>query len=353
MDYSTFFSRTFTFTLICTLLCFILFTACADDSNTTADTVIDNVVKVTAMHDHEEDLHLFDMSTHEISSGWTTFEFTNASPVDHFFVIYKVPNEGIKAAEEAGEPLLDYWFNGVTEPFQTEFNPYVNGEINYEEFTDNLVGSIIEKASWFFDPGAAPMGGPGFTAAGRTSQTTVHLEPGKYVVECYVKDENEVFHSYIGMLELLSVTGEESGADEPAATSSMMISSTDGIQLDEELSAGSHTIEIIFEDQETYAHFLGHNVQLVKLRDKHDEDLLNELAAWMDWRQSGSLVDRAPGGAEFKGGTMEMEEGATAYFHIDLEPGDYAWIAEIPDPADHGMLKTFTVEDSDAPASAY
>jgi hypothetical protein len=43
------------------------------------------------------------------------------------------------------------------------------------------------------------------------------------------------------------------------------------------------------------------------------------------------------------GGTMEMTEGGKAYFHVDLEPGDYAWIAEIPNPADHNMLKTFTI----------
>jgi len=65
----------------------------------------------------------------------------------------------------------------------------------------------------------------------------------------------------------------------------------------------------------------------------------------MDWRQKGSLVNRAPVGALFLGGTMEMTEGGVAYFHVDLEPGDYAWIAEIPNPAVHGMLKTFTVSE--------
>lgn len=65
----------------------------------------------------------------------------------------------------------------------------------------------------------------------------------------------------------------------------------------------------------------------------------------MDWRQSGSLVNRAPEGAEFMGGTMEMTEGETAYFHVTLEPGDYAWIAEIPNPAEHNMLKTFTITE--------
>ena len=345
MNYSTFFSRTFTFTLICTLLFFILFTACANDSNTTADTTIDNVVKVTAMHDHEENLHLFDMSTHEISSGWTTFEFTNASPVDHFFVIYHAPNEAVEAANNAGEPLLDHWFKSVTEPFQMEFNPYVNGEIDYGQFVDNLVAAIGEKGPWFFDPGAAPNGGPGFTAPGSTSKTTVFLEPGEYIVECYVKDENEQFHSYLGMLEHLTVAGSNSETDVPNSTLNMTISSANGIQSAETVSPGDHIIEILFEDQETYGHLLGHNVQLVKLQDNSSQDILNELAAWMDWTQPGALVDRAPEGAEFIGGAMEMTEGSTAYFHVSLEPGNYAWIAEIPNPAEHGMLKVFEVDN--------
>jgi hypothetical protein len=64
----------------------------------------------------------------------------------------------------------------------------------------------------------------------------------------------------------------------------------------------------------------------------------------MDWRKPGSLVNRAPEGAEFLGGTMEMTQGGTAYFHVNLEPGDYAWIAEIPNPDEHNMLKTFTIK---------
>jgi hypothetical protein len=208
-----------------------------------------------------------------------------------------------------------------------------------------LVATISETAPWFFDPGAQTMGGPGFTAAGTTSKTTVHLEPGEYIVECYVKNEEEVFHSYIGMLEYIRVTDEASGAQEPDPTKTLTISSTEGIQFDQELNEGRHTFEILFKDQKSYAHLQGHNVQLVKLSNKDDEELLDRLSTWMDWRQAGSLVNRAPEGAEFMGGTMEMTEGGTAYFHVTLEPGDYAWIAEIPDPAEHNMLKTFTITD--------
>ena len=323
----------------------LLIAACTEKKSEPGKTLDDHLVEVTAMHDQEKNLHLFELSRHEISSGWTSFQFRNASPSDHFFMIYRVPEVAIEAAETANEPLLDLWFRGITEPFQEEYNPYIRGDIAYGEFANNLGAAIMENASWFFDPGAAPNGGPGFTAAGRVSSTTVYLEPGEYVVECYVKDEDEQFHSYLGMLEHLKVTETESGSNKPVATASLRISSENGIELDKELRADDHIIEIYFEDQATYAHMLGHNVQLVKLSDNKDEDLIDRLAGWMDWTQKGSLVNRAPEGAEFMGGVMEMTEGSTAFFNVSLEPGEYAWIAEVPDPAAHNMMKTFTVTD--------
>lgn len=42
---------------------------------------------------------------------------------------------------------------------------------------------------------------------------------------------------------------------------------------------------------------------------------------------------------------MEMTAGATGRLHVDHQSGDYAWIAEVPDPASHGMLKTFTIAE--------
>jgi hypothetical protein len=238
--------------LLTTSLFIFLIAACNGDRDGTLETDVASILEVTAVHDHDSDQHLFQLSSDEISSGWTTFQFQNASPYDHFLVIFKVPDEGIAAAEAANEPLLEHWFNGVTVPFQTEYNPYINGDIDYGQFVDNLVASIMENGGWFFDPGAPPMGGPGFTAAGLTSEITVFLEPGEYVVECYVKNEEEVFHSYIGMLEHLTVTDDATGVEEPAATSSMKISSTGGIQVDQELDAGIHNVEITFEDPIVY-----------------------------------------------------------------------------------------------------
>lgn len=337
-----------TFVLLLTLVLSIsVIISCTNDESEsdTATSTKSGVVEVMATHDPEDGKHLFNLSEDTIASGWTTFQFTNASAYDHFFLIWQIPEEGIEAADAADEPILDHFFQNITEPFQTEFNPYIEGQVEFGEFTESLVATISETAPWFFDPGAKTMGGPGFTAAGTTSETTVHLEPGEYIVECYVKNEEEIFHSYIGMLEHLRVTKEESGADEPVSTKTLTISSAEGIQIDQPLTEGSHTIEIHFEDQKSYANLQGHNVQLVKLSDKEDEELLSNLSNWMDWRQPGSLVNRAPEGAEFMGGTMELTEGEKAYFHVTLEPGDYTWISEIPDPADHNMLKTFTIPE--------
>ena len=38
-----------------------------------------------------------------------------------------------------------------------------------------------------------------------------------------------------------------------------------------------------------------------------------------------------------------MPAGNTEYFTVTLEPGRYAWISEVANPFENGMLKVFTV----------
>jgi hypothetical protein len=74
---------------------------------------------------------------------------------------------------------------------------------------------------------------------------------------------------------------------------------------------------------------------------QEDQDL-SALEAWMDWTQPTGLITPAP--AEFLGGLNEMPAGATGYFTVTLQPGEYAWIAEVPGAQANGMLTTFPVE---------
>ncbi len=307
-----------------------------------AERITSNMVEVNTFHDHEANEHLFEVSKEEVPAGWTTFRLNNRTQFDHFYLLYKVPQSAIDAAETAERTVLDHWYHSVTVPFQEKWNPYINGDIDFGTFVDNLFGAVLSSAPWFVD--AATMGGPGITAAGQSSETTVYLTPGTYVAECYVKDENQEFHSYNGMLDVIRVTGESSGKEQPRSTMEVTISQN-GIDYKESVRPGRHTVAIHFGEQPTggYGHLLGHNLQLVRLEDNYDQELINDLADWMNWTTEKGLVNRAPAGATFLGGSMEMAGDNKAYYHVNLKPGTYAWIAEVPAPADKGMLKIFKV----------
>jgi hypothetical protein len=79
-------------------------------------------------------------------------------------------------------------------------------------------------------------------------------------------------------------------------------------------------------------------VHLARLEDDTD---MARLEAWMDWSHPDGLQTPAP--VMFLGGLNEMPAGHTGYLHVDLEPGRYAWVAEVPGARAKGMLRVFTV----------
>ncbi len=261
----------------------------------------------------------------EIPSGWTTFRFKNESGVIHFAVLERLADgHGIGDQQELIAPV-----------FQAGMNLLNAGEV------DAAMAKFGELPEWFGE--IVFLGGPGFVSPGRTAEASVHLVPGTYLLECYVKTDG-VFHSYnpdpstYGMVHEFTVTEESSGAAEPAASLHITLSSERGIEVEGNPRPGNHVVAVSFEDQMVHENFVGHDVHLARLNDDSD---LEELATWMDWRQPTGLETPAP--VEFLGGTHEMPAGETAYFSVRLEPGDYAWIAEVANPDEKGMLKTFTV----------
>lgn len=276
------------------------------------------VVEVTAISESGE--HVFELSTDEVPAGWTTFRFHNTAGVTHFAFATRVDDD----------VTLEQYRDEVTLPFQNL----------YDEF-------FLLRAHTFPGLGNDPtatfdtqfMGGPGLTAPGSTSQTTLHLEAGKYIIECYVKTPGNVFHAARGMLAELTVTETPSGAPEPKGTLQMTIRNPEngGIQVAEQVRPGKHTVAVHFAEQTVHGNFVGNDVHLVRLNGTD----LTDLAHWMDWRPPDGLVTPAP--AEFLGGAHELSAGETAYFTVNLKPGAYAWIAEVDDPDAKGMLRTFTV----------
>lgn len=291
---------------------------------------VQNTVEITATHDHATKEHGFELSSSSISSGWTTFAFDNATHADHFVLVSKVPDGiGLDDYREevayVAQNFLDVINGADPAGFPTGFT-YPDAGFDFP--------------AWYGD--VVFMGGPGLTAPGRTSQTTMNLEAGTYILECYVKTEDaKYWHHVRGMLAELEVTDQVSGAKEPKSTIDVTLRNPEngGIDVDGRIRPGAHTIGVHFDEQMVYTTGGMNDVHLVRLR---DDTNLDDLAAWMNpFLPDGMVSPGAP--ADFMGGIEDMPEGSTGYFTVRLTPGDYAWISEVPDPMGNNMLKTFTV----------
>ena len=208
----------------------VLFTfmACSENPSTSHDAIISNnevesqanlatqsspnVVEITAKHEGDE--YIFELSETKIPSGWTTFRLKNESHSTHFAYLPRIPQGAIDGAAEDGAELLDYWVEHITNPFQFFMDSMLPGKEPRgsdlsDKYSDVQQGEIFPP--WF---GAlSSHGGPGFTAGMTTSETTVYLGEGEYIVECYVKNAENDFHSYLGMIELLTVSGEDNNGN--------------------------------------------------------------------------------------------------------------------------------------------
>lgn len=252
-------------------------------------------------------------------SGWIKLRFENEGEEDHFLLVWRLP-EG---------RTFDDWAADVAEPFQERYTRYRAGEIDQATFFEQLVAAIPE---WFYE--AVPMGGPGFTAPGRTSETTINLEPGdNYVLECYVRSmiEDHRFHGSEGMLRPLIVTPEASGLEPPEADIEITISNS-GLAVTGNLTAGSHMVRVRVED--VPEGFIRHNVHLAELE---GDQTAADVAPWLDWVDA--MLPPAP--VDFLGGAGQTVSGRESYVMIDLEPGRYAWISEAHGV--DGFVHEFTV----------
>jgi hypothetical protein len=285
-------------------------TTCApaeDDSQESADA---EVVQFTARD------YAFRGLPDTLPSGWTTFRMENAGQEVHFVVFDRLPDG--RTAEG--------FVREVAAPFDSVWYRLRDGEIDKQEALAQLGEQLPE---WYGS--VRRWGGTGLVAPGGTAQTTIDLEPGTYVLECYVKSPAGEFHVSVGMWHELTVTGDSTGRAAPEAEFEMTVSG-DGIEAPDTVAAGRHTFEARFGERP--AGSLGGDANLVRV--DGDVSLEEEVVPWMDWTNVDGLGAPAP--AEFLGGTQEMRAGRTSYFTVDLEPGSYAWISEPP-----VRMKRFTV----------
>jgi hypothetical protein len=260
----------------------------------------------------------------EIPSGWNIFRYTNKSTQVHFFLIDKYP-EG-KTIEDAEKIVAPIFQDGM--------------DLINQGKTEEGFAAFGKLPEWFGE--VVFMGGSGLVSPGQTCETTLKLDPGYYILECYVKMANGQFHSNMGMVKELIVTEKISDISPPSANLKINISSTEGMVYSDYPAKGVNTFSVFYKDQIVHENFVGHDVNLVKLEDNAN---INALENWVNWVDPKGLITPSPEGIIFMGGVNDMPGGSTGYFTATLDPGNYALISEVPDASGKNLLKQFTISD--------
>jgi len=307
-----------------------VFFNCKNDKRT--EPIEETIVEVEVEDLIEEPSNVIDIVTRSmefqsvdtITSGWNTFKYQNLSNETHFFLLDKYP-EG-KTAENAISDIAPVFEEGMD---------LINAGKAEEGFA-----AFAKLPEWYGS--IVFSGGSGLIAPKHIATTTIKLDPGYYIMECYVKMPNGKFHTLMGMAKPLIVTEEESGNIPPEATINITLSGEEGISYDEPIAKGKQVFSVYVKDQKPHENFIWHDLNLVKLDENASEDALE---AWMDWSDPKGLITPVPDGVTFLGGVNDMPAGNTGYFYADLKPGKYAFISEVPKSKSKKLFKVFEVID--------
>jgi uncharacterized cupredoxin-like copper-binding protein len=202
------------------------------------------------------------------------------------------------------------------------------------------LGALIAASA--DDPtGIAPLqllngfGGPNGVAPGTTVASRQVLEPGEYLLACFIPADDGQPHANKGMVRPFTVTAPADGAAaaelEPG---DVELSTVDfSFETPAELAAGSTALV-------TNAGTQGHELDLVRL----EGDATAEDAAAFELTREGT----SPGAGV--AGVGILRPGGTATFRIPDEPGRYALLCFLPDVngdgtqhVERGMVAEVTV----------
>jgi hypothetical protein len=261
-----------------------------------------------------------------ISSGWTTIRLNNKDNMLHFAMVVRLP-DGVTA---------NMYSDDLGSIFQQGYDLMLEGR---NEEVATVFASIPKWASKL-----TYHGGPGFISGNKSAEATQYLDPGNYVVECYIKSGG-VFHSYspvpgeLTMLLPLRVTDTPGNMAEPKANATLTINEA-GVQLTEgELKPGKNSIRVKFDTQIRFPSFVGQDVHVIRINTDTD---IQAALDWMDWQKPQGLLVPSP--VTFIGGINDvMPAGSTAYFTVDLSSGNYAFISETPEADKKGLLLEFEI----------
>jgi hypothetical protein len=179
-------------------------------------------------------------------------------------------------------------------------------------------------------------GGPNAVTLGDTAVATEMVEPGSYVLVCWIPSLDGVPHVMKGMVHPLTVTAAaaSSPAAEPPADVTIKLTDYD-FQLSQPLAAGRHTVRV------ENAGAQPHEIVIAALA---PGKTLRDFIAWEAGGEKGPL----PTG-EWLGGVTTLDVGGHSQFVTTFKPGSYLLLCFWPDAKDgkphimHGMAKEITI----------
>ena len=257
-------------------------------------------------------------------SGWNTLIYENKSPEVHFVMMDLYP-EGITIENTKAE-LLPPFDDGM--------------RLIMENKMDSAMVVFGNIPKWFQQ--VKFLGGTGLVSPQHTAKSTVYLEPGRYIMECYVKMFNGEWHTSHGMLKEIIVTNQTTELTPPAPSAIIDISSTDGLILKDSIISGNQIFQTNFIDQKVYENFVGHDINLVRYDNTAS---LDSLIQWMNWMNPKGLITPAPEGFTFLGGMNNLPAESKGFFEADLVPGNYVLISEVPAADEKNLMYTFSVKE--------
>jgi hypothetical protein len=190
-------------------------------------------------------------------------------------------------------------------------------------------------------PGAPPpawvvtAGGPNAIAPGGANDVTMDLPAGNYAIVCFIPDAKGVPHVMKGMGQGITVTPNTTAAASAEPTSDVTVTMSNyKWDFSTPLTSGKHTLKIVTAPGQPHEFTL---FQLMPGKTPAD------VAKFFD----GGMKGQPP--AMPIGGVAGLSTGLTAYYNVDLKPGDYAIICFLPDEKDgkphytHGMTQAIKI----------
>jgi hypothetical protein len=197
-------------------------------------------------------------------------------------------------------------------------------------------------------------GGPGVTPAGQSQTVILDLQPGKYLVVCFVAGPDGVPHVAKGMSKEVEVTAR-SGAAQTRPTADATVTLRDfKFELPKRITSSRQTLRVRNEGKEP------HEFALLKLApgvstSQAKAMITAQPSATPEAQAAPAMASPAASpvaGAPFTsaGGTAAIAPGSSTWVDLHLKPGKYLAVCFVPDPktgkphVDLGMIAGFTVK---------